>query len=208
MIDLKKIRAIDIHTHAEEPCGCHGDDGYDELQSTMASYFRAPWKHPPTIPETAAHYREKNIAAVIDGLRGKASGIASWPDTMPFKSMVGTHQLHKGVASNQRLNMTIENLTVQGTGGLDYWNNQLAYDMEVTLEESVDGQFTVGPAMAGVRWPLQCAGSLDASVAELCTPNSDSLTKLVAQILQKELQRQGTEKLKEKGKKFLNGLFN
>jgi len=150
----------------------------------------------------------KNIAAVIDGLRGKASGIASWPDTMPFKSMVGTHQLNKGVASNQRLNMTIENLTVQGTGGLDYWNNQLAYDMEVTLEESVDGQFTVGPAMAGVRWPLQCAGSLDASVAELCTPNSDSLTKLVAQILQKELQRQGTEKLKEKGKKFLNGLFN
>ena len=65
MIDLDKIRAIDIHTHAEEPCGCHSDDGYDELQSTMAKYFRAPWEHPPTVPETAAHYREQNIAAVI-----------------------------------------------------------------------------------------------------------------------------------------------
>ena len=65
MIDLEKIRAIDIHTHAEEPCGCHEDDGYDDLQSTMASYFGAPWKHPPTIPETAAHYRAANIAAVI-----------------------------------------------------------------------------------------------------------------------------------------------
>ena len=31
----------------------------------MASYFGAPWKHPPTIPETAAHYRAANIAAVI-----------------------------------------------------------------------------------------------------------------------------------------------
>ncbi|MEL6809444.1 MAG: amidohydrolase family protein, partial [Pseudomonadota bacterium] len=65
MIDLENVRAIDIHTHAEEPCGYHGDDGYDHLQSTMAEYFRAPWTHPPTVPETAAHYREQNIAAVI-----------------------------------------------------------------------------------------------------------------------------------------------
>ncbi|MWD26853.1 amidohydrolase family protein [Aquicoccus sp. SCR17] len=65
MIDIETIRAIDIHTHAEEPCGCHPDDGYDDLQSRMAKYFGAPWSHPPTIPETAAHFREQNIAAVI-----------------------------------------------------------------------------------------------------------------------------------------------
>ena len=65
MVDFSKVRAIDIHTHAEEPCGCHADDGYDDLQRTMANYFGAPWEHPPTIPETAAHYREQNIAAVI-----------------------------------------------------------------------------------------------------------------------------------------------
>ncbi len=65
MVDISKVRAIDIHTHAEEPCGCHADDGYDELQSRMASYFGAPWSHPPTMPETAQHYREQNIAAVI-----------------------------------------------------------------------------------------------------------------------------------------------
>jgi len=57
MVDITKVRAIDVHTHAEEPCGCHADDGYDELQSTMAKYFGAPWQHPPTIPETAAHFR-------------------------------------------------------------------------------------------------------------------------------------------------------
>ncbi len=31
----------------------------------MARYFGAPWKHPPTVEETAAHYRAQNIAAVI-----------------------------------------------------------------------------------------------------------------------------------------------
>jgi len=65
MVDISKVRAIDIHTHAEEPCGLHEDDGYDHLQTTMAKYFGAPWEHPPTIPETAAHFRAQNIAAVI-----------------------------------------------------------------------------------------------------------------------------------------------
>jgi uncharacterized protein len=65
VVDFAAVRAIDFHTHAEEPCGLHGDDGYDDLQSTMAKYFGAPWAHPPTVPETAAHYRQQNIAAVI-----------------------------------------------------------------------------------------------------------------------------------------------
>lgn len=65
MIDLACIRAIDFHAHAEEPCGCHADDGYDDLQAAMARYFRAPWEHPPTLPETAAHYRAQGLAAVI-----------------------------------------------------------------------------------------------------------------------------------------------
>lgn len=64
MIDLDTIRAIDIHTHAEEPCGCHSDDGYDDLQTAMARYFASP-RQQPTIAETAAHYRAQNIAAVI-----------------------------------------------------------------------------------------------------------------------------------------------
>ena len=57
--------AIDIHTHAEEPCGLHADDGYDDFQERMAEYFKSPNKHPPTVQETAAYYRAKKIAAVI-----------------------------------------------------------------------------------------------------------------------------------------------
>ena len=63
--NLDDAVAIDIHTHAEEPCGLHGDDGYDDFQAQMASYFKSPNKHPPTVEETAAYYRAKKIAAVI-----------------------------------------------------------------------------------------------------------------------------------------------
>ncbi|NOD93640.1 amidohydrolase family protein [Ruegeria sp. HKCCD4884] len=64
MVDISKVRAIDIHTHAEEPCGCHSDDGYDDLQAAMAKYFNAKIVQ-PTIDETAAHFRAQNVAAVI-----------------------------------------------------------------------------------------------------------------------------------------------
>ena len=63
--DLDDVIAIDIHTHAEEPCGLHADDGYDDFQAQMAEYFKSPNKHPPTVQETAAYYRAKKIAAVI-----------------------------------------------------------------------------------------------------------------------------------------------
>jgi uncharacterized protein len=63
-VNVRELIAIDIHTHAEEPCGTHPDDGYDDLQSAMAVYFNQP-NNRPTIEETASYYRERKIGAVI-----------------------------------------------------------------------------------------------------------------------------------------------
>jgi len=63
-VNVNELIAIDFHTHAEEPCGTHSDDGYDELQAAMAVYFNQP-NNRPTIEETAAYYRERKIGAVI-----------------------------------------------------------------------------------------------------------------------------------------------
>jgi uncharacterized protein len=60
--------AIDFHTHAEEPCNHRRDDGYNEFQAGMAAYFRNPAGAEgmlPTVPQTAAYFRERRIGAVI-----------------------------------------------------------------------------------------------------------------------------------------------
>lgn len=70
-MNLDDIVAIDFHTHAEEPCNHHRDDGYNEFQAGMAAYFHNPAGTEgmlPTVPETAAYYRERRIAAVIFGV--------------------------------------------------------------------------------------------------------------------------------------------
>jgi uncharacterized protein len=67
MHNIDSLHAIDIHTHAEEPCIGPRDDGYDEFQAGMAKYFKNPAGRNmlPTVEETAAYYRERNIGCVI-----------------------------------------------------------------------------------------------------------------------------------------------
>ena len=89
MVDFSSVRAIDFHTHAEEPCGCHADDGYDDLQAGMAKYYGAPWSHPPTIDQTAAHFRAAAQKRYPGGPRkGSCSIRASLCDALPVPGRV------------------------------------------------------------------------------------------------------------------------
>jgi predicted TIM-barrel fold metal-dependent hydrolase len=67
-VNLSELVALDVHTHAEEPCCGPRDDGYDEFQAGMANYFKNPAGAKgmlPTVQETAAYYRERKIGCVI-----------------------------------------------------------------------------------------------------------------------------------------------
>ena len=162
----------------------------------------------------------KKVATVIDSLRGKFSGISEWPDKLPFEQLKGKHALHDGIEANQELNLKVENMTIEGEGGVDYWQNTLLYDLNIVLEESVDGQYQVSPLITDVRWPLHCEGAMDASPVTLCLPDRKAIQTVVGDLVKREIQRQGREeiekrieekipdKLKDKAKKLLKGLFD
>ncbi|HVV92197.1 MAG TPA: amidohydrolase family protein [Hyphomicrobiales bacterium] len=61
-IDLDAITAIDVHTHAESASRTP-DAATLEFQQYMAKYFKESAR--PTVPEVAAYYRERKMAAVI-----------------------------------------------------------------------------------------------------------------------------------------------
>ena len=64
MIDLNKIKAIDVHTHAEVSCNDPEDPIMGKFLDAASIYFKADRKR-PTIPETIEYYREKQIAFVM-----------------------------------------------------------------------------------------------------------------------------------------------
>ncbi|RHW19270.1 amidohydrolase [Sphingomonas gilva] len=63
-MDVDKLAAIDIHVHAEVSCHDPEDPIFGEFLDASTRYFKAERRR-PTIPETIAHYRERNIGFVM-----------------------------------------------------------------------------------------------------------------------------------------------
>jgi uncharacterized protein len=63
-VDFAAVEAIDIHTHVETDC--HGHHAYDdELVDATRIYFKMGDAPAATVDQLAAHYRERNAAAVV-----------------------------------------------------------------------------------------------------------------------------------------------
>jgi predicted TIM-barrel fold metal-dependent hydrolase len=127
MVDFANVKAIDFHTHAEEPCCTGRDDGYNEFQEGMAAYFRNPAGAEgmlPTVQQTAEYYRERNIAAVIfpvdaereTGFRRysneEVAGLCAENDDIliPFASV----DPHKGKAGAREVRRLVRDFGVRG----------------------------------------------------------------------------------------------
>ncbi len=137
----------------------------------------------------------KSIAQTVDLLRGKTSSVSEWPDIMPFSHMVGQHVFQQGTRSGQILNMNVENLSITALGGLDLQAETLDYDVTAMFKKTDDGAFQVSEQLAGVRWPLSCSGSINASPGELCFGKDGAIEDLVADIVAQDLKRRGNKEL-------------
>ncbi|MDZ7685252.1 MAG: AsmA family protein [Gammaproteobacteria bacterium] len=149
----------------------------------------------------------KKLAQLVDTFRSETSSVAEWPDKMPFKHLSGQHRFIAGAAADQTFTFALEVLKGAGTGGFDYFANQLEYDLILSLLEN-EGPLSVGPGLARVNWPLHCQGPLDASPVELCLPDRGAIQRVVTGAAKQELKRKGEEVLREKLGEGLDKLFN
>lgn len=63
-IDFAAVEAIDFHTHVQmDGCGHHAMD--DVLLAATEKYFKSTEDQNPTVDDVAAHYRARNMAAVV-----------------------------------------------------------------------------------------------------------------------------------------------
>ena len=146
----------------------------------------------------------KRIAQSVDSLRGKTSGVADWPDKMPFKHLKGMHRFINGTKANQQFNFAVENLAVTGTGGFDYFAHHLDFHVAVSLNQVDQGQFKVNESIAGVQWPMHCEGSFSESPSKLCRPDSEGIRKAIGQTIKKKAESNIREKVQDK----LKNLFD
>jgi len=172
MVNLDDVVAIDIHTHAEEPCGTHADDGYEEFQAGMAKYFKNPAGAQgmlPTVEETAAYYRERKIACVIFPVDAeRETGFRRYPNEelaelaaehadvlIPFASIDPA----KGKAGAREARRLIADFGIRGfkfhpTMQGFYPNDRSAYVLyEAIAEAGAIALFHTGQTGVGARLP-------------------------------------------------------
>lgn len=149
MVDVEKVRAIDVHTHAEVSVSGNLDPVTREFREALGEYFGTDLEE-HTAQDVADYYREHNIAAVIFPVDSEAGTgqvpipnreileIASENDDVliPFVSV----SPHKGERGIQEARSLIE----EGARGFKfhpnlqafYPNDDMAYGLYEVIEEA------------------------------------------------------------------------
>jgi len=168
MIDLNAIKAIDVHTHADGPCGTEAYEDAAETRSYMAKYFKTEYDAKP-IGEIAQYYRERKIAAVIftvdsEAATGKrrysneevARLVAENDDILiPFASIDPA----KGLLGAREARRLIKDFGVKGfkfhpSTQAFYPNDRMAYPLyEVIAEHKLPALFHTGQTGVGSGMP-------------------------------------------------------
>ena len=123
-IDIDAVTAIDVHTHAE--VSSRGQSSLSpELEAASAEYFKMSGaQRKPTLPEIAAYYRERNMAAVVFTVDAEAAtgvppvpneeiaeAAAEHPDVLiPFASVDPA----KGKAGAREITRLVRDFGVRG----------------------------------------------------------------------------------------------
>src|SRR5258706_8133004 len=148
-MNVRDVVAIDVHTHVEVSTRTPMDEADKAKSDAMAKYFGEAKR--PTIPEMAAYYRERKMAAVIFTVDSESAaglprisneevceGASEHSDTLiPFAS-IDPAKGKLGVREARRL---IENYGVKGfkfhpsLQGF-YPNDRMAYGLYEVIQEA------------------------------------------------------------------------
>jgi uncharacterized protein len=114
-MDIGRLEAIDVHVHAEVSCHDPEDPIFGEFLDASTKYFKADRRR-PTIDETIAHYRARNIGFVmftvdmeagtgIRRIRNEeiAEAAAANPDVMIAFASIDPHKGKAGALEARRL---------------------------------------------------------------------------------------------------------
>jgi predicted TIM-barrel fold metal-dependent hydrolase len=165
-MDLKKLVAIDVHTHAWKSA-LRVEDAPTDSQAAMGRYFRYQPQH-QTVPEMAAMYRKLKMAFVVftvDGEKGASRRVTNeeiaelahkeGDVAIPFAS-VNPHRGAEGVREARRL---IKDFAVKGfkfhpSVQEFYPNDRIAYPLyEAIAEAKLPALFHTGQTGVGAGTP-------------------------------------------------------
>ena len=171
-MDIQKLKAIDIHTHAEVSCWNPFDAYGEEYDRAADKYFKSARR--PTIAETVAYYRERQIGLVMftvdaesklgrrripneeiaEAARDNADMMIAFGSVDPHKGRMGAREVRRLIEENGVKGFKFHP-TVQGFHPYD----RMAWPIyEVIAEFGLPAIFHSGHS--GIGSGMRCGGGL------------------------------------------------
>jgi predicted TIM-barrel fold metal-dependent hydrolase len=165
-MDLEKLVAIDVHTHAWKSA-LQVDDAPSESQAAMGRYFRYQPQH-QTVPEMAEMYRRLKMAFVVFTVDGDTSASRKITNeeiaelahkhadvAIPFAS-INPHRGAQGVQAARRLiaEYKVKGFKFHPSVQAFYPNDRIAYPLyEAIAEAKLPALFHTGQTGVGAGTP-------------------------------------------------------
>lgn len=167
-IDFNAVEAIDFHTHVQlDGCGRHAMD--EVLLAATEKYFKSAEDQNPTVDDVAAHYRARNMAAIVftvdaasatghqaNSVEEIAEGAARHNDVLiPF----GSVDPLQGKSAVKRLRSLVDDLGVKGVKfhpsmqGFEPNDRQFYPLYEAITEAGIPALFHTGQTGIGAGLP-------------------------------------------------------
>ncbi|MES3007237.1 MAG: AsmA family protein [Pseudomonadota bacterium] len=134
----------------------------------------------------------KQVLSSISVLSPAGTGdiAQQWPDVVRFNTLEGHLILAQGLAANQQLNVTLDNVEVSANGGIDLNANSFNYDVLLTVFGPPAAQTVpVSELYQGVQWPVLCSATFASEISQYCGPDFGKVRDLFVQISRNQVQR-------------------
>lgn len=134
----------------------------------------------------------KQVLSSISVLSPAGTGdmVQQWPDVVRFSALEGHLILAQGLAENQQLNVTLDNVEISANGGIDLNADSFNYDVLLTVFGPPAVQTVpVSELYQGVQWPVLCSATFASEVSQYCGPDFGKVRDLFVQISRNEVQR-------------------
>jgi AsmA protein len=134
----------------------------------------------------------KQVLSSISVLSPAGTGdmVQQWPDVVRFSALEGHLILAQGLAENQQLNVTLDNVEISANGGIDLTADSFNYDVLLTVFGPPALQAVpVSELYQGVQWPVLCSATFVSEISQYCGPDFGKVRDLFLQISRNQVQR-------------------
>lgn len=134
----------------------------------------------------------RHVFDAISVLSPDGNMTRGWPEQAGFEEMEVQWRLNGGLDTGQEVAIRMDNLDLEGNGGLRLDEQRFDYDFDVTiLGEPARQTIRINPEYRDISWPVRCDAAFSARPSRYCSPDLQQVRELFTRMTRDEGERPG-----------------